>query len=149
MRQVKARVKFENREGMLGWLTPKYNLERLAYTMQRITGFTLALYFVAHVVETSSIVGGRESWESMLAATQNPLGHLVLVLVAGAAVYHAANGVRLVLTHFGILVGSPARPDYPYKPKSLGLGQKLLLLAAVLLTAAALAYSFLLLFLGV
>jgi succinate dehydrogenase / fumarate reductase cytochrome b subunit len=31
-----------------------------------------------------------------------------------AVVFHAANGIRLILTQFGFLLGKPMRPIYPY-----------------------------------
>lgn len=138
-----------NRLGLIGWLNPyRYNLERYAYTLQRISGVGIMLYFIGHIVETGTIVGGPEAWDSTLAFTQNPGGHLILLLLLLALGFHGVNGIRLILTEFGILIGRPARPDYPYVPKSLSAAQKLHLWAAVLVALLAAAYGFMVLFGG-
>src|ERR687891_348975 len=73
-----------NREGLKGWLNPtRYGWERLSYWLMRLTGLFLLLYFIGHVYETSSLVGGVDPWNSMLALTQTAWGHLFLILVIG------------------------------------------------------------------
>lgn len=57
----------ENREGVKAWLNPfGYGWERVSYWLQRLTGIFLLLYFIGHVFETSSIIGGPDVWNSML-----------------------------------------------------------------------------------
>ena len=48
-----------------------------------------------------------------------------------AFVYHAANGIRLVLVQLGFAVGKPIEPVYPYKT-SLNVQRPLLVFMMVL-----------------
>ncbi len=48
-----------NKRGLGGWFNPyHYNLERWAYTFQRITGISILLYVLGHIGDTSFFVGG-------------------------------------------------------------------------------------------
>lgn len=132
----------ENREGIKGWLNPtRYGANRFAYWLQRLTGLGLLVYFIAHVVETSNIVYGKSAWEKMLAVTQTTEGHIMLIVVIGMCVFHAANGVRLYIAEHGKGIGRPWRPEYPYKPTSLGLGMKACIWVSVALAALAMLYG--------
>jgi succinate dehydrogenase / fumarate reductase cytochrome b subunit len=85
----------DNREGMKGWLNPgRYGWERVSYWLQRLTGVGLLAYFIAHIYETSNIIGGPALWESFLELTQSTLGHIILIIVIGMCVFHSANGIR-------------------------------------------------------
>ncbi|MGI0003773.1 MAG: succinate dehydrogenase, partial [Candidatus Nitrosotenuis sp.] len=107
----------ENKEGIRGMANPgRYGIERVAYWLMRITGLGLLAYFIGHVYETSSILNGKEAWDSMLSLTQTTEGHIFLTLVIGMCVFHTANGIRVMLGQGGVGVGKPARPDYPYVP---------------------------------
>lgn len=58
--------------------------------------------------------------------TLGPLELVGLWLVAGSALYHGANGIRLILNEmFGKFMGKPILPVYPYAPTSLGRNQRL------------------------
>ncbi|MEL9914469.1 MAG: hypothetical protein QXY77_01000, partial [Thermoplasmatales archaeon] len=73
--------------------------------------------------ETSEILKGPITWESVMVSLDWPfgvhLGPIILSLVFLAAVYHGLNGLRLTIVENGLLLPKPYRPEYPYKPKSL------------------------------
>ena len=132
----------ENKEGIRGMANPgRYGIERVAYWLMRITGIGLLVYFIAHIFETSSILNGREAWDKMLELTQTTEGHIILALVIGMSVFHTVNGIRLMLGHGGIGVGKPGRPDYPYKPQSQNMKNKLCIYASIGLAALAMMYG--------
>lgn len=136
-----------NREGLRGWLNPfRYGWERVWYWFQRITGVFLLVYFVGHVFETSNIINGADAWKAFLELTQTPWGHTFLILVIGASTFHSANGVRLIFTHFGVGLGMPGRPDYPYSAASLNYKQKSGIWIALILAAVAMLYGMSVLF---
>jgi succinate dehydrogenase / fumarate reductase cytochrome b subunit len=149
MENAKKNMKFsthsvsnENREGLKAWLNPfGYGWERVSYWLQRLTGVFLLIYFVGHVIETSSIIGGPDVWNSMLQLTQTPAGHLFLILVIGTSTFHSANGIRLIFTHLGKGLGEPGRPDYPYSPSSLNYRQKSGIWVALILAAFAMLFG--------
>jgi len=71
-----------------------FGWERIAYWLQRLSGLGLLAYLIGHIYETSSIVGGRASWNQMLAVTQTPAGDIILTVVNRKCVFfHTANGI--------------------------------------------------------
>jgi succinate dehydrogenase / fumarate reductase cytochrome b subunit len=81
-----------------------------------VTGLGLLLYFVLHVMLTSSRALGQPSWEAAMATVTGSWVFVVgeyLVFVAFA--FHALNGVRLALVELGFAVGKPIEPVYPYR----------------------------------
>jgi succinate dehydrogenase / fumarate reductase cytochrome b subunit len=137
----------ENREGIKGMANPgRYGIERVSYWLMRITGLGLLAYFIGHIFETSSILGGKAAWDSMLELTQTTEGHILLTLVIGMCVFHTANGIRLMFAHGGIGVGKPTRPDYPYIPNSQNMKNKLCIYASIGIAALAMMYGLSVLF---
>jgi len=132
----------ENREGIRGWLNPgRYGIERFAFWLMRLTGIGLLVYFIVHIIETGTILNGREAWNAMLEMTQTTEGHIILALVIGMSVFHTINGIRLMFGHGGIGMGRPGRPDYPYTVKSLTAKNKLCIYASIGLAALAMMYG--------
>jgi succinate dehydrogenase / fumarate reductase cytochrome b subunit len=116
------------RSGLISSLIPfGFNVERWSYVLHRITGVVLVGYLAAHLFETSQLAAGSAAWARTM-ATLHSLGPLEMVglwFVAGSALYHGANGIRLALNEmFGMLMGKPIMPVYPYSPTSLGRNQK-------------------------
>ena len=87
-----------------------------------------------------------DAWKAFLELTQTPWGHTFLILVIGASTFHSANGVRLIFTHFGVGLGMPGRPDYPYSAASLNYKQKSGIWIALILAAVAMLYGMSVLF---
>ena len=105
-----------NRLGIVGWLGGgRWGLERYLYTLHRVTGLGLLLYFVMHVFVTSSRAFGEQAWARAMGAVTGPLFTLGEFLVFAAFAFHAVNGVRLVLVELGIGIGAPIEPVYPYR----------------------------------
>ena len=129
----------ELKKAIIGWFIPfRYNLERWAYALQRITGIGVTAYFLAHIVETGNVVGGlsvwstpsmglaRDVWTATFQFLDNPLFDAGLIVIGFMLAYHTINGIRLTLTEFGWLQGKPSRPDFPYEPKSFTKSQRAL-----------------------
>lgn len=138
-----------NKRGVAGWLDPSHlNLERWAYVFQRVTGVAVLAYVLGHIGDTSFFVGGpfgegpsTASWSSDLAVTENALGHAVLVMVVLVVVYHGINGIRLILSEFGVIFAKPSKPDYPYRAKSLRTIQRHLIWVAIVAAILAALYT--------
>jgi succinate dehydrogenase/fumarate reductase cytochrome b subunit len=76
-----------------------------------------------------------------LSVTENVIGHLILVLAVTVVVFHGINGIRLVLSEYGIIFQKPSRIEYPYKAKGLGAIQRHLIWAAIVLAIVAALWS--------
>ncbi|MBN2171852.1 MAG: succinate dehydrogenase, cytochrome b556 subunit [Candidatus Krumholzibacteriota bacterium] len=129
--------KHPNRLGIAGWLAGgRYGGERYLYTLHRLTGLGILLYFALHILVNLSRVFGRESWDSLMAIFESPAFKIGEFLVFAAFAYHAFNGIRLVLIELGLpfAVGRAEEPVYPYK-SSLNVQRKL---AVMVILAAAL-----------
>ncbi len=141
--------RLSNREGIKGMANPtRYGLERVAYWLQRLSGLGLLAYLIGHIYETSTIVNGKIAWDKMLALTQTPEGHLILIIVIGMSVFHTGNGIRLMISEGGKGLGKPGQPEYPYKASSLNYKQRLCIWVSIALAALAMMYGAAVLFGG-
>lgn len=107
-----------NRLGIWGWLSGgRYGLDRYLYTLQRITGPLILLYLIAHVILTGFRTD-QALWEGLMregGPLNNPIARGFEFLLILTIVYHAFNGLRLVLTELGLFLGRLERPIYPYR----------------------------------
>jgi len=108
--------KHPNQLGLWGWFGGgRWGVDRYLYTLHRLTGLGLLLYFVMHILLTTSRAFGQGPWEGAMGRVSGPLFVIGEYLVFVAFAFHALNGVRLVLVELGIGVGRPIEPVYPYK----------------------------------
>jgi succinate dehydrogenase / fumarate reductase cytochrome b subunit len=116
-------------------------MERYFYILHRITGLGLLLFGMLHLIETTFFrMPGQSTWEATMSLLENPWLEALLYLIPLAFVYHALNGLRLILQELGFLMGKPIRPVYPYKDS---LRRKRPLALAMLAVIAILAVIFL------
>ena len=106
-----------NNLGAGGWVwAGNYKLERYLYILHRVTGLGIILFGLFHMIEATFFrIQGQSVWEATMALLEKPWFEAGLYLVALAFVIHALNGLRLILQEFGITLGKPTRPIYPYK----------------------------------
>lgn len=124
-----------NRLGIRGWVhAGRYPIERYLFTLHRLSGIGLVLYLPLHVWVTSRRLQGPEVWERTMATLSHPIFVVGELLILAAFVYHALNGLRLILGHLGYTLGKPAEPVYPY-PVALRR-QRPLTVAMMILAAA-------------
>jgi succinate dehydrogenase / fumarate reductase cytochrome b subunit len=105
-----------NRLGIRGWVGGgRWGLERYLYTLHRVTGLGLLLYFLLHILVTTSRAFGPESWERAMGSVSGGVFKVGEYLVFAAFAFHAVNGIRLVIVELGWGVGKPIEPVYPYR----------------------------------
>ncbi len=130
----KNNVFYKNKLGLRGWLSGgRYGIERYAYTLHRITGLGLLVYFVMHIIVTGSRINGPEGWQIYMESFKTPLFKFGEFLVFVAFAFHAVNGIRLAMTELGLFLGKPTRPIYPYK--SSVMRQRPLLIVVMIVAA--------------
>ena len=106
---------YPNRLGLKGWAyAGRYSFERYLYLGHRLSGIGLLAYMVLHIVETANRIRGEEAWGGLMALFASPPFKVIEYLLFAAAVFHAMNGVRLLLTELGFFLGKPKEPVYPY-----------------------------------
>jgi succinate dehydrogenase cytochrome b subunit len=107
-----------NQLGVKGWAwAGRYGIERQLYILQRVTGLGVLLYLPMHLIVTGQKLE-QLSWEAAMALV-NRLPAIGEFLVFAGGVFHALNGIRLLLTHFGLLMRQPERPIYPFTVAAL------------------------------
>ncbi|MGB3564355.1 MAG: succinate dehydrogenase [Thermoanaerobaculia bacterium] len=121
-----------NRLGMRGWLFGgRWGPDRYLYSLHRITGLGLLLYFAMHIVLTSSRALGQSAWEESMGRVSGPLFVIGEYLVFVAFAFHAINGLRLALAEIGFGVGKPIEPIYPYRT-ALDVQRPIMVVAMIL-----------------
>ncbi len=107
----------QNYLGARGWVwAGNYKLERYLYLLHRVTGLGLILFGILHLIETTIFrIQGQDVWEATMDLLRKPWFEVGLYLVAVAFIFHALNGLRLILQEMGFLLGKPKPPIYPYQ----------------------------------
>lgn len=79
---------YRGREGMWTWV------------LHRITGVAIFFFLLVHVLDTALIRVSPDAYDIVLGAYKNPImGVGEVVLVAGI-IFHAMNGLRVILVDF-------------------------------------------------
>jgi len=142
MKQMQPR---QNYLGAGGWVwAGKYKLERYLYLLHRVTGLGILLFGIIHLTMVTFFrIQGQDVWEATMDLLHNPWFKAGEYLVAVAFVFHALNGLRLILQEFGFALGRPTPPIYPYKD---ALRKKrrwtFIMIAAVAILAGVFLYDF-------
>lgn len=106
---------YNNRLGLRGWVYGgRYSFERYLYLGHRLSGLGLIAYMVLHIVETANRIRGEQAWAGLMALFASPPFQVIEYLLFAAAVFHALNGLRLMITELGFFLGKPKEPVYPY-----------------------------------
>ena len=137
MRQIHPR---QNYLGAGGWAWGgRYGLERYLYFLHRITGLGLILFGILHLIETTIFrMQGKDLWESTMSFLDHPVFEVGLYLVVIAFIFHALNGLRLVLQELGLAIGKAERPVFPLrhsleKKRPLAIGLMVVMVAVAVL----------------
>lgn len=79
---------YRGREGMWSWV------------LHRITGVAIFFFLLVHILDTSLVRVSPEAYNAVIAAYQTPIMGLGEVALVGAIVFHAFNGLRIILVDF-------------------------------------------------
>lgn len=72
----------------------------LSFAFRRISGLALAFYLFMHIWVIGSAVSGPEVFNQRLNMVQTPIFKLAEVALLAAVVYHAFDGVRLLIVNY-------------------------------------------------
>jgi succinate dehydrogenase / fumarate reductase cytochrome b subunit len=71
-----------------------------AWLLHRLTGVGVLIFLLAHIVDTALIGFGPEVYEHALDIYRLPLFKVLEIALVFAVVYHAVNGIRVILVDF-------------------------------------------------
>ncbi len=73
----------------------------VAWLLNRITGLLVIAYLVAHVWVVHHLAEGPRAYGKVMAVLSRPFFTLMEIALIGVVLYHACNGVRVLLVDFG------------------------------------------------
>lgn len=76
---------YRGREGMWSWV------------LHRITGVAIFFFLLVHILDTSMVRISPEAYNAVISTYQNPIMGLGETALVAAIVYHAFNGIRIIL----------------------------------------------------
>ena len=79
---------YRGREGMWSWV------------LHRITGVSVFLFLFVHVLDTALVRVDPALYDAVIETYKTPIVNLMEVGLVGAVLFHALNGVRIVLIDF-------------------------------------------------
>jgi succinate dehydrogenase / fumarate reductase, cytochrome b subunit len=79
---------YRGREGMWSWV------------LHRITGVAIFFFLLVHVLDTALIRLSPEAYDAVIGTYKQPLMGIGEIVLVGAIVYHAYNGLRIILVDF-------------------------------------------------
>ncbi len=82
--------------GKPGVRTP-WSAGTLAYLFNRIAGTVLALYLIVHIVVISTARRNPGDFDGLMQRLHSPFWLAMEIMLTAAVVFHAVNGVRLIL----------------------------------------------------
>ena len=71
-----------------------------SWALQRITGVAVFFFLLVHVLDTALVRVSPEAFDLVIATYKTPIVNLLEVGLVGAVLYHALNGIRVVLVDF-------------------------------------------------
>jgi succinate dehydrogenase / fumarate reductase cytochrome b subunit len=72
----------------------------ISFFLRRLTGIALVVYLGLHIWVIGSATAGPQTFDVRLAAVQTPIFKLMEILLLAAVVYHAFDGIRLLIVHY-------------------------------------------------
>lgn len=79
---------YRGREGMWSWVG------------HRITGMLIFIFLLVHVLDTALVRVSPEAYNAVIGTYKNPVVGLGEAGLVGAVLFHAFNGVRIMLVDF-------------------------------------------------
>jgi len=70
---------------------------QVAYLFHRVSGVAVWAFVVLHVVDIYLVGGDPALYDELLSFYASPVGRLLEVLLGAALMYHALNGMRIIV----------------------------------------------------
>lgn len=70
------------------------------WVLHRITGVSVFFFLLVHVLDTALVRVSPEAYDLVIASYKTPIVNLLEVGLVGAVLYHALNGLRVILVDF-------------------------------------------------
>jgi succinate dehydrogenase / fumarate reductase cytochrome b subunit len=71
-----------------------------SWVLHRITGVAIFFFLLVHILDTALVRVSPEAYNAVMSTYKNPLMGLGEAVLVGAIVFHALNGLRIILVDF-------------------------------------------------
>jgi succinate dehydrogenase / fumarate reductase cytochrome b subunit len=71
-----------------------------SWVLQRITGVAVFFFLLVHVLDTALVRVSPNSYDLVIATYKTPIVNLLEVGLVAAVLFHALNGLRIILVDF-------------------------------------------------
>jgi succinate dehydrogenase cytochrome b556 subunit len=85
------------------------------WVLHRITGVSVFFFLLVHVLDTALVRVSPEAYDLVIASYKTPIVNLLEVGLVGAVLYHALNGLRVILVDFWAKAPLPAADDMGHR----------------------------------
>lgn len=82
------------------YLTYRGKAGHWSWILHRLTGLGILLFLLVHIVDIALIGWGPKVFDSLLFLYRQPAFRLGEIVLAGAVLYHALNGIRIIIIDF-------------------------------------------------
>jgi succinate dehydrogenase cytochrome b subunit len=72
----------------------------LAFAFHRISGVAIWAFVVLHVIDIYLVGGDPKAYDQILTFYASPIGRVMEALLGAALLYHALNGLRIIVMDF-------------------------------------------------
>lgn len=72
----------------------------ISFVLRRFTGVALVLYLFVHMWVIGSVNSGPAAFDARLNLVQTPFFKIAEIALLAAVVYHAFDGLRLIIVHY-------------------------------------------------
>lgn len=72
-------------------------INQIAYFLHRITGAGVVLFLLIHIIDTTTIFFGSHIYNKVVSIFHNPFFKVMEVLLGTALIFHALNGLRIII----------------------------------------------------
>lgn len=79
---------YKGREGMWAWL------------LHRIAGLGILLFLLLHIIDIALLNWGPDAFNKVLFLYRNPIFMILEIGLIAAVLFHALNGIRVILVNF-------------------------------------------------
>jgi succinate dehydrogenase / fumarate reductase cytochrome b subunit len=73
-----------------------------AFILNRVTAIGLTFYLYLHLAVLGQLAEGPAGYNGFVALMRNPISIFGEILVVAAGILHGLNGIRIILTTFGV-----------------------------------------------
>ena len=85
---------------IIKYITYRGGAGHWSWLLHRITGIGVFLFLLAHIINTAMFVWAQAAYNEIMALYWHPAFLVEEVILAGAVLYHALNGIRIIIMDF-------------------------------------------------